>query len=223
MYDVALARPGRSRAAGARRRAALVAAGVAAGHGRSGGTATAAPACSVAPPPAASTAARACRRPSSRSPSEVICHRDPRALRSALPAALAARAWRAPAARRSPPTRWCTGSRGMAKAVRRDLHKMHAFVRFRRGRGRRRRALRRLVRARAPHPRRAAPFFVGRFAAHALVDPDARRRRCIGTARRSPSAPACRAREAPAEDALEDWWRTYYARSSTRRALNPRS
>ena len=31
-----------------------------------------------------------------------------------------------------PPIRWCTGSQRMAKAVRRDIHKMHAFVRFRR-------------------------------------------------------------------------------------------
>ena len=40
----------------------------------------------------------------------------------------------------------------MRKAIARDLHKMHAFLRFRRIETCGRRALRRLVRARQPHP-----------------------------------------------------------------------
>ena len=51
----------------------------------------------------------------------------------------------------------------MAKSVRRDLHKMHAFLRFRAAWTRRAGALRRLVRARPFHPAKAAPFFVDRF------------------------------------------------------------
>ena len=78
----------------------------------------------------------------------------------------------------------------------------------RRGRGRR--ALRRLVRARAPHPRRAAPFFVGRFAAMrwSILTPEGALH-WDGQRARLRRRRAARARCRPA-DALEDWWRTYY-------------
>ena len=49
----------------------------------------------------------------------------------------------------------------LAKAVRRDIHKMHAFVRFREIDEVR---VRRLVRARAPHRPPRGGFFVNRFA-----------------------------------------------------------
>ena len=64
------------------------------------------------------------------------------------------------------------------------------------------RALRRLVRARPPHRARPRPrFFIRRFAAHALVHPDAGGAARIGTARRCASAPAASRAEAPPEDA----------------------
>jgi hypothetical protein len=63
----------------------------------------------------------------------------------------------------------------LAKAVRRDLHKMHAFLRFRRTLSAERpRAFCRVVRARALHPRRdgAASSSTASAALH-VVDPDA--------------------------------------------------
>jgi DNA polymerase len=97
----------------------------------------------------------------------------------------------------------------LAKAVRRDLHKMHAFVRFRRveaddGE--------RFVAWFEPEHhilRRAAPFFVGRFASlrWSILTP-------AGSIHWDGAALAFGAgvarAEAPSTDALEDWWRTYY-------------
>ena len=113
------------------------------------------------------------RAPSSSWPSERDLHRDPGALRAALPAAVAAAG--EPGLlddRRRPDCR--AGLELMARSVRRDIHKMHAFVRFREvADGGRRRALRRLVRAGAPHRRAAAAVLRPPLRRHALVDPDA--------------------------------------------------
>lgn len=98
----------------------------------------------------------------------------------------------------------------MAKAVRRDVHKMHAFVRFRE------------VATDAGawfvawfEPQHliveaAAPFFVDRFAAMSwsILTPD----RCAhwdGVA--LTFTPGTQRSAAPADDATEDLWRTYYA------------
>ncbi len=113
---------------------------------------------------------------------DVICHRDPERL-----ALLYALLWRL-----------THGERGllavaadplvhrlerMQKAIRRDIHKMHAFVRFRRVEVREWRAFHRLVRT-------AALYFAARRALlrrplrrHAMVDPDALWAPRIGTAR----------------------------------------
>ena len=75
---------------------------------------------------------------------------------------------------RTAPIRWSAGSKSMAKAVRRDIHKMHAFVRFREVADGRRHALRRLVRARASYRPRRRGLLRRALRQHALVDPDAR-------------------------------------------------
>ena len=99
----------------------------------------------------------------------------------------------------------------MAKAVRRDIHKMHAFVRFREIATRGRPALRRLVRAGAPHRRGGRAVLRRPLRGDALVDPDAGALRALGRRDCSSSAPASPKRDAPREDALEDLWRAYYA------------
>ena len=68
----------------------------------------------------------------------------------------------------------------MAKSVRRDLHKMHAFVRFRRIGGGGRRAVRRLVRARTLHPGGDRQFLRRAVPGAALDDPDADRHALLG-------------------------------------------
>ena len=98
---------------------------------------------------------------------------------------------------------------------------MTAFVRFRRVEDDGRRALRRLVRAGASHPRRVAPFFVDRFAAHALVDPDAARRAALGRPDAVVRPGACRREQAPHGDDCEDWWRTYYRSTFNPARANP--
>ena len=98
----------------------------------------------------------------------------------------------------------------MRKAVERDIHKMHAFVRFR-------------AAAAAPDGLRiawfepehhileaAAPFFVRRFANFpwSILTPE----RSAHWDRQVLSfGPGARRSDAPAEDAHEDLWRTYYA------------
>jgi uracil-DNA glycosylase len=97
----------------------------------------------------------------------------------------------------------------MAKAVRRDIHKMHAFVRFRRLEAE---DGERFVAWFEPEHyilRRAAPFFVGRFAAMrwSILTPNGSlhwNRHELAFA-----AGVSRA-EAPSGDTLENWWRTYY-------------
>jgi DNA polymerase len=96
------------------------------------------------------------------------------------------------------------------KAVRRDEHKMHAFVRFRRvadddgGE--------RWIAWHRPDHRiveRVAPFFVERFGAlrWSILTPDASVHWAGGELTFGPGLPRT---AAPAEDELEDLWRTYY-------------
>ena len=97
----------------------------------------------------------------------------------------------------------------MAKAVRRDVHKMHAFVRFRRletedGE--------RFVAWFEPEHhilRRAAPFFVGRFAAMrwSILTPAGSLHWDGEELASTDGVPRA---QASGGDALEDWWRTYY-------------
>ena len=71
---------------------------------------------------------------------------------------------------------------GFAKAVRRDIHKMRAFVRFREMQDDGGTRLRRVVRARIPHRPRQRGVLRQSLRGDALVDPDARHLRSIGTA-----------------------------------------
>ena len=99
----------------------------------------------------------------------------------------------------------------MAKAVRRDEHKMHAFVRFREIGREQQVAFRRLVRAGASHRGTGRAVLRQPLRRHALVDPDARRLRALGRPCASRSRRASPSREAPTEDRLEETWRSYYA------------
>lgn len=94
----------------------------------------------------------------------------------------------------------------LAQAVRRDLHKMHAFVRFRS-------VDERFVAWYRPDHRiipLAAPFFVERFATMqwSILTPD-ESIHWDGT--RLTFAPGVPRAQAPSEDELEGLWRTYYA------------
>lgn len=139
----------------------------------------------------------------------VICHRDP-----ATPARLYRILWRAIEDRRLLERRtdddivWLTRA---DKAIRRDLHKMHAFVRFRRlgvnADGREAFAAwfepeHRIVRL-------AAPFFRKRFYGMdwAIVTPDAR---AVWQAEILTLGPGGTRDDLPDHDLVEDQWRTYY-------------
>ena len=109
----------------------------------------------------------------------------------------------------------------MDKAVRRDIHKMHAFVRFRR----------------VEHPvgerfaawfepehfilEAATPFFVDRFRSMdwAILTP-------LGSVRWARArliwGPPARREEAPRGDDMEEGWRTYYESTFNPARLNPR-
>ena len=103
------------------------------------------------------------------------------------------------------------------KSVRRDMHKMTAFVRFRRieidGDER-------YVAWFEPEHhilRRVAPFFVDRFAAMrwSILSPHG----ALHWDRITLAIGAAVARShAPTEDTIEDWWRSYYRSTSIRRA-----
>ena len=108
----------------------------------------------------------------------------------------------------------------MQKSVGRDMHKMTAFVRFRQvaddgGE--------RYVAWFEPQNfilRRAAPFFIGRFAAMrwSILTP-------IGSlhwdGKDLAFGPAVARSDAPQEDALEGWWRTYYKATFNPARANP--
>ena len=98
----------------------------------------------------------------------------------------------------------------LAKEVRRDIHKMHAFVRFREVRapegGR-------LVAWFEPDHhivRAAAPFFARRFAnmAWSILTPELSAHHDAGELRFGPGATRA---EAPGVDPVEETWKTYYA------------
>ena len=102
----------------------------------------------------------------------------------------------------------------MAQAVRRDMHKMKAFVRFRQvpdedAPGEALHVA--WFEPDAPHRRGGrALVFVRRFAQHALGHPHARALACAGTASSCASAPARSRADAPPADAGEALWLTYY-------------
>lgn len=98
----------------------------------------------------------------------------------------------------------------MAKAVSRASHKMKAFVRFRRLEGETPETY--AAWFEPPHRvlERTAPFFIERFAnmRFSILTPDATLMWDTKAARFGPGA---RASDAPGDDVLEDFWRTYYA------------
>ncbi len=138
----------------------------------------------------------------------VICHRDPQ-----VPARLYRLVWRALRDRQllarttDADVDWL---RKTDKAIRRDIHKMHAFVRFRRlgeGEGRERFAAwfepdHRILRL-------TAPFFQRRFYGMdwAIVTPDAR---AIWHDETLSYGAGGTKDEVPDSDVVEDQWRTYY-------------
>lgn len=138
----------------------------------------------------------------------VICHRG-----AEVPARLYRLVWRAARDRQllarttDADVDWL---RKTDKAIRRDIHKMHAFVRFRRlgeGEGRERFAAwfkpdHRILRL-------TAPFFQRRFYGMdwAIVTPDAR---AIWEDEQLSYGPGGTRGEVPDSDVVEDQWRTYY-------------
>jgi DNA polymerase len=94
----------------------------------------------------------------------------------------------------------------LAKSVRRDIHKMHAFVRFREFDGR-------FVAFFEPEHhivRRAASFFVDRFAnmRWSILTPELS---IHWDGERLSEGPGATREDAPSGDPLEETWRTYYA------------
>ena len=110
----------------------------------------------------------------------------------------------------------------MAKAVRRDIHKTHAFVRFRAvpdG------AEERFVAWHEPdhHTLEAsAPFFVRRFTnmRWAILTPE---RSALWDGRELVFGPRAGRTDAPGADDLEDVWRVYYASAFNPARVNPRA
>ena len=98
------------------------------------------------------------------------------------------------------------GLQDLARAVRRDIHKMHAFVRFREIDGR-------FVAFFEPEHhivRRAASFFVNRFTnmRWSILTPELS---IHWDGELSSEGPGATRADAPAGDPLEETWRTYYA------------
>jgi DNA polymerase len=138
----------------------------------------------------------------------VICHRD-----AEVPARLYRIVWRALRDRHllarttDPEIDWL---RGADKAIRRDVHKMHAFVRFRRlGEEGGRESFAAWFEPTHRILRLTAPFFQRRFYGMdwAIVTPDAR---AIWHAETLTYGPAGTKDEVPESDVVEDQWRTYY-------------
>jgi len=113
-------------------------------------------------------------------------------------------------------------ARSLARQVDQAVHKMKAFVRFRRVADAEGREV--FVAWFEPAHRvaeRAAPFFARRFAnmGFSILTPDV----CVHWDTRTLGfTPGADAAEAPGEDALEDYWRTYYAAIFNPARLNPR-
>jgi uracil-DNA glycosylase len=101
-------------------------------------------------------------------------------------------------------------SSGMRKSVERDIHKMHAFVRFRETSGATNSF--RIAWFEPEHHilEAAAPFFVRRFANFpwSILTPE---HSAHWDTHALSFGPGGRRSDAPAEDAHEDLWRTYYA------------
>lgn len=138
----------------------------------------------------------------------VICHRDAEA-----PARLYRIVWRALHDRHllarttDPEIDWL---RKADKAIRRDVHKMHAFVRFRRlGEEAGRESFAAWFEPSHRILRLTAPFFRRRFYGMdwAIVTPDAR---AIWQAETLTYGPGGTKGEVPDSDVVEDQWRTYY-------------
>lgn len=138
----------------------------------------------------------------------VICHRDP-----AVPARLYRIVWRAArdrqllARRTDADIDWLSKA---DKAIRRDIHKMHAFVRFRRlGQEAGRESFAAWFEPDHPILRLTAPFFQRRFYGMdwAIVTPDAR---AIWHDERLIYGEGGTKDEVPGSDVVEDQWRTYY-------------
>jgi hypothetical protein len=159
---------------------------------------------------AARPPASRCRRRSCELCDTVVLHSDPQ--RFALLYRLLWRLVHEPALRNDPLDPDMLQAQQMAQAVRRDIHKMHAFVRFRQVPD-------------GEHP--LDPLHVAWFEPdhhiveavrrgspplhqHALGHPDARALRRMGPASSCTSAPARSREDAPPPDAGEQLWLTYY-------------
>ena len=97
----------------------------------------------------------------------------------------------------------------MAKAVRRDVHKMKAFVRFRQVAGVEPEQFVAWFEPQHHVVSAVAPFFRARFASMRWSI-DAGELGALGR-RGAELCPGARRQSAPADDALDDLWRTYYA------------
>ncbi|KTE22430.1 DNA polymerase [Sphingopyxis sp. H050] len=138
----------------------------------------------------------------------VICHRD-----AEVPARLYRLVWRALHDRQllarttDPEVDWL---RKADKAIRRDVHKMHAFVRFRRlGEEEGRESFAAWFEPTHRILRLTAPFFQRRFYGMdwAILTPDAR---AIWQDETLTYGPGGTKDEVPDSDVVEDQWRTYY-------------
>lgn len=138
----------------------------------------------------------------------VICHRDPE-----VPARLYRIIWRAARDRQllarttDAEVDWL---RKADKAIRRDVHKMHAFVRFRRlGEAAGRESFAAWFEPSHRILRLTAPFFQRRFYGMdwAIVTPDAR---AIWQGEMLSYGPGGTKDEVPESDVVEDQWRAYY-------------
>ncbi len=108
----------------------------------------------------------------------------------------------------------------LAKAVRRDIHKMHAFVRFREVASPEGEAFVAWYEPDHHTVEAAAPFFARRFASlrWTILTP---RRSVCWTGDKLVFGPGAEQREAPSDDRLEDLWRTYYANIFNPARVNP--
>jgi DNA polymerase len=138
----------------------------------------------------------------------VVCHRDPE--RFALLYTLLCRIRDRREAMEDAADPLVQRLQRMAKEVRRDAHKMHAFLRFREVEDDR--GARMVAWFEPEHHivRREAGFFVRRFAAMrwSILTPELSIHWDGGTLTESPGATRA---EAPAGDAVEETWKTYYA------------